>query len=68
MTRQTVRGGHPREPVNLNAEKTVLLHVLLDGSIEGGQDLRVLKIVINMHIQGVFAQLVIQHGPYRRVH
>lgn len=43
------------ELLTLNAEH-FLLHILPDRNIEGGQDLYILKVVINRNIQDVLAQ------------
>lgn len=62
--KEEVLGWPPPELLTLNAEQCVLQHILLDGNIEGGWDLYILKIVINRDIQGVCAQLAIQQVPY----
>lgn len=45
----------PRSP-DLECRANILLHILFDGNMEGGQDLYILYIVINRGIQGVLAQ------------
>lgn len=40
-------GWPPLEPLTLNFEQHILLHILLDSNIEGGLDLCILKIVTN---------------------
>ena len=44
------------EPLTLNTEQHILLHILLDGNIEGGQDISIFKIVFNKGIQCVLVQ------------
>ena len=46
----------PPEPLTLNAEQHVLLHILLDGNIQGGWDLCILKTAMNMDTHSVLAQ------------
>lgn len=40
----------------MNAEEHLLLHILLDGNIQGRRDLYILKTVINRDTQGVHAR------------
>ena len=56
-------------PLALNAEQCILLHILLDETIEGGRDLYILKLVGNRGIQGVLAQtrLLVRAIEDRRV-
>lgn len=46
----------PPEPLTLNTEQHMLLHILLDGNVKGGKDLNIFKIVINRNMQGMLAQ------------
>lgn len=41
--------------MNAEKKKKILLHILFDGHIEGGQGLYIPQIVINKAIQDVFA-------------
>lgn len=46
-------GWPPPKTLTLNGEQHVLLHILPDGNIEGGQDPYILKTVISRGFQGV---------------
>ena len=46
----------PLETLILNAEQHILLPILLDGNIDGGWDLSILKIVVNRNILGMLVQ------------
>ena len=59
IIREKYRAGHlPPYPAPDLIQSTTcfFLHVLLDGNLEGGQDLYIFKIVINGGIQGMLAQ------------
>lgn len=51
-----VLGLLPSEPLTLNKEQHILLQILLDGNIEGGQDLFIFKIMAKRDIWDILEQ------------
>lgn len=46
----------PSEPLTLNKEQHILLQILLDGNIKGGQDLFIFKIMAKRDIWDILEQ------------